>query len=906
MTTNPAPARTGDRVRRGGRNARSGRGFQPLRDLPVLVWLTALVVVTLVHPWVPAPRWLMLHLLLLGAVSHAIHVWSQYFADALLHAAPTDRALRLRTVRLALHNVGAVTVITGVLADAWPVAVLGAAAVGSAAAWHAVVLAQQLRSSLRARFASTVGYYVAAAALLPVGAAMGALLATDLADPWHARVLAAHVLVNLLGWVGLTVLGTLQTLWPTMLRTRIADGSGTAAVRALPLLVVAVLCAAGGALAAMPLVVGAALGAYLVGIGLLAVPLADAARRKPPQSFSTWSVMAGALWLVVALTVLAASFLGGVGSGAEALEQVVPFLAAGFAAQVLLGALSYLVPVALGGGPRPVRAATSALDRGSALRVTAANAGLVVMALPAPSIVRVLASGVVLGALGSFLPLLVLGIRASRLARRPDAADTAEWEAVRSGRPRGQLQGLAATGLAAVVLAVAVGVALDPLALTGAGGAAAGAGVTPTGDTTTVEVRMEGMRFRPGTIEAPAGDRLVLEVRNADEGEVHDLVLDSGAHTSRLSPGESETLVVGVVGRDISGWCSVVGHRQMGMVLTVEVVGARQAAVAQGVAAGDHSEHSHGPGADTAEASGDGHHADTAEAADPPDLHASPGADFTPYDAALPPLTGQRVRRVTLTVREVEREVSPGRTQTLWTYNGTTPGPVLHGRVGDVFEVTLVNDGSIGHSIDFHAGALAPDRPMRTIAPGESLVYRFTAERAGIWMYHCASMPMSAHVGNGLFGAVVIEPPGLAAVDRSYVLTQSEYHLGGQGSVVDIDKLAAERPDLVVFNGYADQYAHRPLPARTGERVRVWVLDAGPNRSTSFHVVGGQFDTVYSEGAYLLRRGDPGSGGSQSLALAAAQGGFVELTFPEPGTYPFVSHVVVDAERGARGAFAVR
>ncbi len=875
MTTNPAPARTGDRVR-GGRNARSGRGFQPLRDLPVLVWLTALVVVTLVHPWVPAPRWLMLHLLLLGAVSHAIHVWSQYFADALLHAAPTDRALRLRTVRLALHNVGAVTVITGVLADTWPVAVLGAAAVGSAAAWHAVVLAQQLRRSLRARFASTVGYYVAAAALLPVGAAMGALLATDLADPWHARVLAAHVLVNLLGWVGLTVLGTLQTLWPTMLRTRIADGSGTAAVRALPLLVVAVLCAAGGALAAMPLVVGAALGAYLVGIGLLAVPLADAARRKPPQSFSTWSVMAGALWLVVALTVLAASFLGGVGSGAEALEQVVPFLAAGFAAQVLLGALSYLVPVALGGGPTPVRAATSALDRGSALRVTAANAGLVVMALPAPSIVRVLASGVVLGALGSFLPLLILGIRASRLARRPDAADTAAWEAVRSGRPRGQLQGLAATGLAAVVLAVAVGVALDPLALTGAGGAAAGAGVTPTGDTTTVEVRMEGMRFRPGTIEAPAGDRLVLEVVNADSGDVHDLVLDSGARTSRLSPGESETLVVGVVGRDIAGWCSVVGHRQMGMELDIEVTGGPA------------------PSPET-----------DAETDAESDAGAETGAQLVPHDATLPPLTPQRVRRVTLTVQEVEREVAPGRTQTLWTYNGTAPGPVLHGRVGDVFEVTLVNDGSIGHSIDFHAGALAPDRPMRTIAPGESLVYRFTAERAGIWMYHCSSMPMSAHIGNGMYGAVVIEPPDLPHVDRSYVLVQSEHYLGAEGSVVDLDKLASEQPDSVVFNGYPDQYVERPLHARTGDRVRVWVLDAGPNRATAFHVVGGQFDTVYSEGGYLLRRGSPGAGGAQALALAVSQGGFVELRFPEPGSYPFLSHVVVDAERGARGLFAV-
>jgi nitrite reductase (NO-forming) len=223
----------------------------------------------------------------------------------------------------------------------------------------------------------------------------------------------------------------------------------------------------------------------------------------------------------------------------------------------------------------------------------------------------------------------------------------------------------------------------------------------------------------------------------------------------------------------------------------------------------------------------------------------------------------------------------------------------------------------MGHSLDFHAGTLAPDGPMRTIAPGQSLVYRFTATRAGIWMYHCSSMPMSAHIANGMFGAVVIDPPGLPRVDKSYVLVQSELYLGPQGGPVDVDKLKAEKPDAVVFNGYADQYDHRPLVAKVGERVRIWVLDAGPNRATSFHVVGGQFDTVYAEGAYLLRgaadagasgtgtSGTGSSGGSQSLALQPGQGGFVELTFPEPGHYPFVSHIMVDAERGAHGMFTV-
>ena len=126
------------------------------------------------------------------------------------------------------------------------------------------------------------------------------------------------------------------------------------------------------------------------------------------------------------------------------------------------------------------------------------------------------------------------------------------------------------------------------------------------------------------------------------------------------------------------------------------------------------------------------------------------------------------------------------------------------------------------------------------------------------------------------------------------------------------DAVLAERPDAVVFNGIANQYDTHPLTARVGERVRLWVLDAGPNRPTSFHVVGSQFDTVYSEGTYLLRDGrgpldDEGatSGGSQALGLQAAQGGFVELEPSEAGHYPLVSHLMVDAERGAHGVLHV-
>ncbi|MDY7091083.1 MAG: multicopper oxidase domain-containing protein, partial [Actinomycetota bacterium] len=190
------------------------------------------------------------------------------------------------------------------------------------------------------------------------------------------------------------------------------------------------------------------------------------------------------------------------------------------------------------------------------------------------------------------------------------------------------------------------------------------------------------------------------------------------------------------------------------------------------------------------------------------------------------------------------------------------------------------------------------------IDPGQRLTYRFTATKAGIWMYHCSTMPMLHHIGNGMYGAVIIDPPGLPAVDREYVLVQSELYLGPDGEPSDLAKMQAEQPDAVVFNGYVAQYAHRPLTARPGQRVRIWVLNAGPNRTSAFHIVGAHFDTLYREGQWQLRPADPGA--AQVLDLTPAAGGFVETVLAEPGHYPFVSHVMVDAERGARGTIQVR
>lgn len=855
------------------------RGFWPLRDLPVVGWLAAIFVVSLVHPIILAPRWLMIHLLVLGAAGHAILVWSRYFADTLVRLPAAPR--REQSQRLILFNLGVLLVASGVPTRWWWLVVAGAIGIAVAVGWHVVSLLRGLRTGFASRFAGTIWYYVAAGALLLVGITLGTWLARDPGEPLHTRLQLAHVAVNLLGWIGLTVLGTIGTLGPTMLRTRIVEGAEQRSRHALPVLLLGITLVVAAAWADVVFLVAAGLLAYAVGVALVGWPLVQAGRRKPPTSFPTWSVAAGLAWLLGMLLVLAAQVGWQVRSqgswldAGEAFEQLTPYLAAGFVAQVLLGALSYLVPVVMGGGPAAVRAMNHDLDAIGAMRVSLTNLGLLVCVLPVPSLVRVLASTLVLAALASFVPVL---LRAIRRRRRPPAARAS------APRSRGQNTGLAVVGLALVMAAVAAGGALDPASLGGPPESASN-GVAATGHTTRVSVEAKDMRFTPAHIEVPVGDRLVITVNNTDETDVHDLMLETGHDSGRLAPGESAVMDIGVIGRDLDGWCSVVGHKQMGMVLGIEAVGA-PVSTSEPTAEEKPEYSAHGS---------------------PLMPDGDPANDTVIADPVLPPLESGRVHRHTFTITEQDMEVASGVSQELWTYNGSSPGPTLHGKVGDTFIIKLVNEGTLGHSIDFHAGQRAPDKVMVTIPPGEFLTYRFTATRAGIWMYHCSSMPMSAHIANGLFGAVVIDPSDLPRTDKSFVLVQSEHYYGHDGEPVDMDKLLAEKPDAVVFNGYHNAYDHEPLKVKVGERVRIWLLDAGPNRPLSFHVVGGQFDRTWFEGDWLLgsARAPSRTGGSQSLALAAAQGGFVEMVFDEPGRYPLVNHVMVDAERGAHGVIEV-
>ncbi|TFD45664.1 copper oxidase [Cryobacterium frigoriphilum] len=870
----------------------------------VVGWLAVLGVAVLTHQMVPGADWLMVHLLLLGAVSTAILIWSQHFADTLVRR-PALSGRRSLIIRLAGHTLGAILVMVGMTLNAFPLVLGGGLVVGAVAVLHAILLGGQLRRAKPTRFGSLVRYYVAASVSLAIGVGLGIWMAGPATGAdLHARLYVAHIILNVLGWVGLTAVGTLLLLWPTVLRTRLGDGTDAAARTALPLLAAGVLVAAGASLAGQP--IGVAAGALLYLLGLMPVvrEAVRQARQAPPTTFAGWSLAASMAWLafsVGALGVLVATAPAPI----EAVDRLgwllVPLLA-GFAVQLLLGALSYLVPMVSGGGPQAGKAAAAELDRAPLFRLLVVNGGIVFYLLPVPSLVKVVLSLLVFGVLLSFLVLLVRAVVVGGRIRSRGAAPAVPLLADRLAAvtaaapgPRRTRSGMAAAAVAVLVLAVTVGVALDPVtAGVGSGSVTArNAATIASGEVTTATVTMLDMRFSPSRLTVPAGDRLELTVTN-DDTAVHDLTLANGVTSGRVAPGETVTVDAGVMAASSEGWCSIAGHRQMGMVLQIAVTGSTAESTAESTeAAADHADSG---------ATDSGATDVAATAADDLGAQAEPSPGFEARDAALPPASSETHHDYTFRVGDTEVEVAPGVTQTLWPFNGTAPGPTLRGTVGDTFTITLINDATTGHSLDFHAGALAPDGPMRTIEPGETLEYSFTATRSGIWLYHCSTTPMSLHIANGMFGAVVIDPAGLDPVDREYLLVQSEFYLGPQGGIADSAKIAAATPDLVVFNGYANQYAQQPLTAKVGERIRFWVLDAGPNLASSFHIVGGQFDTVYAEGEYLLRQGgSTGTGGSQTLALAPAQGGFVELSFPEAGTYSFVTHAMTDAERGAVG-----
>src|SRR5690348_14122083 len=278
-----------------------------------------------------------------------------------------------------------------------------------------------------------------------------------------------------------------------------------------------------------------------------------------------------------------------------------------------------------------------------------------------------------------------------------------------------------------------------------------------------------------------------------------------------------------------------------------------------------------------------------------------------------PPITRTHASKVivTLEVLEVTKRLADGVDYVFWTFGGNVPGGFIRIREGDEVEFHLNNhqDNKMPHNIDLHA-VTGPGGGATSsfTAPGHSSQFSFKALNPGLFIYHCATAPVGMHVGNGMYGMILVEPKdGLPAVDREYYVMQGEFYTTGkygeeglQG--FDMNKAVDERPTYVVFNGAVGSLVgDNALTAKVGEKIRLYVGNGGPNLTSSFHVIGEIFDTVYQEGGTT-----PSQHNVQTTVIPAGGAAMVEFKAEVPGTYVLVDHALFRAfNKGALGMLKV-
>ena len=279
------------------------------------------------------------------------------------------------------------------------------------------------------------------------------------------------------------------------------------------------------------------------------------------------------------------------------------------------------------------------------------------------------------------------------------------------------------------------------------------------------------------------------------------------------------------------------------------------------------------------------------------------------FDARVAPATNATERVFRIPVTHDTIEIADGVRYEGWTFGGTVPGPVIRVRQGDQVKVILVNESPMQHSIDFHAARIPMDQAFKTINPGDSVVFEFEARDPGAYMVHCGTPPVLMHIMQGMYLPIIVDPQGgwPGEAQQEFVIVQSEFYAGEahEGhAAMDFEAAMQTRPTQVVFNGKAFQYKNHPLQVNEGDRVRLFVVNAGPTLRSDFHVVGAIFDRVYVDGNI-----DRPLQGVQTVTVPAGGGAVFETTFARglsgEGVYAFVTHAFADASKGAVGLIQV-
>lgn len=278
-----------------------------------------------------------------------------------------------------------------------------------------------------------------------------------------------------------------------------------------------------------------------------------------------------------------------------------------------------------------------------------------------------------------------------------------------------------------------------------------------------------------------------------------------------------------------------------------------------------------------------------------------------------PAITRTHATKVIVNLEVIEKtmRLADSVNYTMWTFGGSVPGKFIRVRQDDLVELHLTNaaNSTMPHNIDLHAvtGPGGGAKTSLTLPGGES-VFTFTAMNPGLYIYHCATSPVPMHMANGMYGMILVEPKeGLAKADREFYVMQSEFYTKGKFGehglqTLDMDKGVEERPTYVVFNGSVGALTgDKALQAKVGDRVRIFIGDAGPNLTSSFHVIGEVFDNVYSEGGTAATQHNV-----QTTLIPAGGSAVVEFATENAGDLILVDHSIFRAfNKGALGILHV-
>ncbi len=289
-------------------------------------------------------------------------------------------------------------------------------------------------------------------------------------------------------------------------------------------------------------------------------------------------------------------------------------------------------------------------------------------------------------------------------------------------------------------------------------------------------------------------------------------------------------------------------------------------------------------------------------------------ADIVRLATDLPPPIARRAPatvKVDLVTQEVVGKLADGASFKFWTFNGKVPGPMVRVRVGDTVEVALTNaaDSEHMHNVDFHAVTGPGGGAVATMAdPGETRTFTFKAMAPGLYVYHCATPMVAQHIANGMYGAILVEPEeGLPKVDHEFYVMQGEVYtdepIGSKGLLNEsVEKLLNEQPEYYVFNGgFKALTGDKALQAKVGETVRIFFGVGGPNKTSSFHVIGEIFDHVYPYGSVTSQTIKD----VQTVTVAPGGATIVDFKLEVPGNYIMVDHALSRLERGGAGILHV-